>query len=171
MKGGGMYKVSEHVVHRFCGVCLVKDIAPLNPNDPESPIYYVLNPLFGEDSRNTVRVPVANPSSLRSPLTKEEAVRLIETWPNPEQSLYIVDSKRRKTCYQEALSTGDLTLIAPLLAGAMQRKKREGHLNSMDAQFVQRAEPLLYGEVSFALGIPYDEAMTYIHDHSKGIVD
>ena len=156
-----MHKVGDYVYHTHCGVCQIKEISALS-GDPSGNLYYVLTPLYGDDRNNIVRVPVSNPASLRRPLDKEGAIELIKTWPSPEEDLYILDSKKRKTAYEAAFNSGMIEDLATLLEGALQRKRRDTHLNSMDNQFVNRASPIVYGELSFALGIPYEEVVPYL---------
>ena len=156
-----MYAVNEYVFHLHCGVCRVRDIASL-PGDTSGNQYYVLSPLFGEDKSNIVRVPVWNAVSLRKPLSREEALDLVKNWPDVTKDLYVSDSKLRKQMYEQTLARGILSELAPLLEGAFQRKAKDGHLNSMDAQFVNRATPIVYGELSLALSIPFEEVQGYI---------
>lgn len=159
------YKVGQYVFHSHCGVCLVSDIAPLSP--AEETLYYVLKPLYGEDKGNIVRVPVTFLGSLRAPDTRERAEQLVRDWPDIHSDLYIKDSKLRKAAYDKGLKSGLIEELAPLLEGAFQRKKRDGHLNSMDAMFVSRAAPVVYGELAFLLDIPYEEVPAYILEHSR----
>ena len=158
-----MFDVNQYVFHLHCGICRVREISPL-PGDDSGTLYYVLSPLFGDDKGNIVRIPTTNTASLRQPLTKKEAQELVEHWPDVRKELYIVDSKLRKQLYEQSLSRGILSELAPLLEGAYQRKAKDGHLNSMDAQFVARATPIVYGELSVALGIPFEEVQTYIRE-------
>lgn len=156
-----MFKKNSYVFHKRVGICLINDISSL-PGDDSGNLYYVLAPLYGDDKGNIVRVPLANAISLSLPLSAEEAQRIVREWPNPDENHYVVDSKKRKTCYEESLGSGSIVALAPLLEGAMQRKKRDGHLNSMDGQFVGHAEPLVYGSIAHALNIPYEEVRGYI---------
>ena len=161
-----MYDIDTYVFHTHCGVCKVTAIEPLSGDD-SGVLYYVLAPLYGDDARNIVRVPVENPASLRRPLTKELAEELVRNWPNVKENLYITDSKARKQAYDTALRSGFVEDLATLMEGALQRKARDGHLNSMDAQFVARAMPIVYGELGFALGIPNEEVPAYIREHAQ----
>lgn len=158
------FGVNEYVFHKHCGVCLVQALAPL-PGVNNGILYYVLSPLFGDDKGSIVRVPVEGSTSLKSPIDKSEAMDLIARWPSPKKDIYITDSKLRKQSYESALKEGDLPNLIPLLQGAMQRKERDGHLNSMDSQFVNRAAPLVYGSISLALDINYDDVSRFIADH------
>lgn len=161
-----MYDIDSYVFHTHCGVCKVCAIEPLPGDDPDV-LYYVLTPFHGDDKHNILRVPVANPVSLRKPLTKELALQLIKNWPDITTNLYIVDSKARKTAYETALRSGLVEDLAFLLEGALQRKARDGHLNSMDAQFVAKASPIVYGELGFALEIPVEDVPAYIRSHAR----
>ena len=156
-----MFKKGTYVFHKRVGICLVEEISPL-PGNTSGNLYYVLSPLFGDDKGNKVRVPLMNAVSLSSPLTKDEADDIVRNWPDPDENHYVVDSKKRKTCYEETLGSGSISALAPLLEGAMQRKKKDGHLNSMDGQFVSRAEPLVYGSLAHALKIDYPDVRSYI---------
>ena len=69
--------------------------------------------------------------------------------------------------YESAISGGDLSALVPLLEGIKQRKLREGHLNSMDQQFLNRAEPILFGELSIALGIHYEDVDDFIRKNAR----
>ena len=160
-----MFEINEYVFHLHCGVCKIRDIATL-PGDDSGNKYYVLSPLFGDDKGNIVRVPVNNSASLRKPLDKDEAIRLVKNWPDIRKELYVTDSKLRKQLYEQTLSRGNLSELAPLLEGAYQRKAKDGHLNSMDAQFVSRAMPIVYGELGFALEMPVGQVPEYIRLHA-----
>ena len=161
-----MHKIGDYVYHTHCGVCQIKDIAVLS-GDHSGNQYYVLTPLYGDDKNNIVRVPVSNPVSLRRPLDREGAIALIQSWPSADNDFYILDSKKRKAAYEAAFQSGLIEDLAMLLEGALQRKRRDVHLNSMDSQFVNRASPIVYGELSFALGIPYEEVVPYLESLKK----
>ncbi len=152
----GEIAVGSKVFHRRSGLCLVQDVAPL-PGDASGTTYYVLRPQYGDEKGNIVRVPTENPIFLRPVIDKAKAKQYVADWPSFKEEHYIADSKKRKQSYEEALSKGDIYLMAPLIVGALQRKKRDGHLNSMDISFVNRAEPMVFGEISEALGISYQE--------------
>ncbi len=154
-------KVGDTVFHRRCGLCRIDDVAPL-PGDDPSFLYYVLSPLYGDEKGNIVRVPTANPIFLRPVITENAAKDYVDGWPSFKDDHYIADSKKRKQSYEEALSKGDIYLMAPLIVGAMQRKSRDGHLNSMDLSFVNKAQPMVFGELSLALGLSYDEVSSML---------
>ncbi|MBO5529494.1 MAG: CarD family transcriptional regulator [Bacilli bacterium] len=161
-----MYDIDTYVFHTHCGVCKVLSIEPLSGDDSGA-LYYVLAPFHGDDKNNIVRVPVDNPASLRKPLSKELAIDLIHNWPNIRENLYVTDSKQRKIAYENALRSGLVEDLAALMEGALQRKARDGHLNSMDSQFLARAQPIVYGELGFALNMPVEDVPNYIRENAK----
>ncbi|MCR5491696.1 MAG: hypothetical protein K6F32_06180 [Bacilli bacterium] len=142
-------------------MCHVDDIAALSGSVSQD-LYYVLQPLFGDSRNSIVRVPVNNAISLRPAMSKKEVEDALKLFPSFKKDLYITDSKARKVAYENALAAGDIVTMAPLLAGAKQRRQRDGHLNSMDGQFVAKAEPIVYGVISLGLDIPYEEVGAYI---------
>ncbi|MDO5330764.1 MAG: CarD family transcriptional regulator [Bacillota bacterium] len=155
------FKIQELVHHRHSGVCRVTDISTLSsmPNGPE---YYVLQPLFGEDKGTIVRVPTTNTVSLAPILSKEVAFDLVENWPKGD-NLYEADAKKRKQNYESAIASGEYLTFPRLLEGIRQKKAKEGKLNSMDQQFLSRAQPILYGEIASALGVQYEDVDGIIH--------
>lgn len=159
------FKIQQLVHHRHSGVCRVSDIAPLS-SMPEGPLYYVLQPLYGEDKGTTLRVPTLNSASLSEVLDKEQVKSLLESWPR-QDGLYEADAKKRKVNYANAISNGEYLSFPALLEGIRQKKAKEGKLNSMDQQFVARAQPILYGEIACALGISYEEVEALIHPNQK----
>ena len=161
-----MFDIDTYVFHTHCGVCKVVAIEPLSGDDSGN-LYYVLVPFHGDDKNNIVRVPVDNPASLRRPLNKETAAELIHNWPDISTNLYITDSKTRKLAYENALRSGFVEDLATLMEGALQRKARDGHLNSMDAQFLARAQPIVYGELGFALEMDVEKVPDYIRKNAR----
>jgi RNA polymerase-interacting CarD/CdnL/TRCF family regulator len=119
-----MFKVNDYVDHKHCGVCLIKDIAVMS-GDASGTQYYVLEPLFGEDKGTILRVPVSNSASLTAILSKQQALKLVQSWP-ALGDFYEMDSKKRKLAYESAISGGDLSALAPLLEGIKQRKLTRG---------------------------------------------
>ena len=160
-----MYKVNQLVDHRSSGVCRIQAINALS-SDEGAPLYYVITPLFGDEKGTIIRVPVSNDASLSPVMTREEAEDLLSCWPR-SGDLYEKDAKKRKDIYAEALRAGNVALLPRLLEGILQRKERDGKLNTMDQQFVNRATPILYGELSVALGIDYGEIESFIHPENN----
>lgn len=156
-----MFEKGSYIFHLRCGICRVDDIAPIS-GSASPDLYYVLQPLYGDSKNSIVCVPLANAASLRPALSKKDTEEALKMFPSFKKDLYITDSKARKVAYETALASGDIVQMAPLIAGAKQRRLRDGHLNSMDGQFVAKAEPIVYGVIATALGMPYEDIPSYI---------
>ena len=158
--------IGDYVFHTHCGVCRVEEIAPLSGDD-SGMLYFVLRPLYGDEKSTIVRVPLSRSDSLTAPMNKEEALQAVKEWPSTRTYIYVSDSKVRKSAYEASLKSGLVKDLAPLLEGAFQRKLKDGHLNSMDSQFVAKATPIVYGEHAFGLGIDYEDVPEFIRANAK----
>lgn len=159
------FEINSYVNHRRCGICRVLEISPI-PSDPNGTKYYVLQPLYGDDKNNLVRVPFDNPLSLREAMKKEEALSLIKTWPKDE-GYYESDAKKRKLLYESILSKGDIPSMPAILKGILVKREKDEKLNSMDQNFLNKARPIIYGEIANALGITYEEVEPFIEDYKE----
>lgn len=155
-----MFKVKQYVNHRYSGVCLVKDISPLL-NKPEGPDYYVLEPLYGEDYGSVVRVPVTNQTCIFPILSRKEVIGILKSFKKLKEG-YIEDTKLRKSTYEAYIASGQIEKIAQLLHFAVKKRDEEGKCNSLDKQFINKATPIVYGNFSVSLGMPYEKVERYI---------
>ena len=77
--------------------------------------------------------------------------------------------------YQEALgshSCSDLIeLVMSIYAKKQYVESRKRKFGQVDARFMKRAENLLYGEFSVALGIPFDDVQGYIAGRVSGAAE
>ena len=48
------------------------------------------------------------------------------------------------------------------MEGIHEKREKEGRLNSMDTQFLNKAEPIVYGMLSVALHIKYEDVDSFI---------
>ena len=149
-----MFEIGNVICHKRSGVCRVMDIAPLSTAE-NAPLYYVLQPLYGEDKGTLLRIPTSNTVSLSHVMSKEDADKIVAAWPKGKD-LYETDAKKRKKDYETAITTGDISMFPTLLEGIRQKKAKEGHLSSMDQQFLSRAQPIIYGMLATALGVPFE---------------
>ena len=65
--------------------------------------------------------------------------------------------------YQEVLQSHDCGDLVQLIKTVYAKSKRSGRrLSQVDQRYRKRAEELLHGELSVALGIPFHEVPAYI---------
>ena len=126
--------------------------------------YFRLRPLY---QSGTIPVSLDGKVFMRPVISKEEAEALIDAMPAmPAQNFHERNFTQLAAHYQQLLCSHDCADIAGLVV-SIQAKKRtaenEGRrFGQIDAKFMKRAETLLFGEFSPALGIPYDEVGPYI---------
>ena len=159
-----MYSVGELIVYGGTGVCRVEAVEEKQSPDSGKRMYYRLKPLYQSGS---ISVPVDGKVFMRPVISREEAEAIIDRLPDmPVQSLHERNFTQLAAHYQQLLCSHECSDVAGLVV-SIHAKKRESEragrrFGQVDAKFMKRAETLLYGEISAALGIPYDEVEPYI---------
>lgn len=159
-----MYTVGELIVYGGTGVCRVEAIEEKTQPDGSARGYYRLKPLY---QSGTISVPVDGKVFMRPVISREEAEALIDELPTmPAETLRERNFTQLAAHYQQLLCSHSCADIAGLVVSIRAKKlesERVGRrFGQVDAKFMKRAEILLYGEFSAALGIPYDEVEPYI---------
>ena len=160
-----MYKAGDFVVHKIDGLCRISEISTLDmPDSDSSTEYYFLVPTESPSSKIYVAVG-SGESSLREPISHDEAVQLIDSLPEIEQ-LPVPNEKLRQSAYNQALIQNDcqtlFSLIKTTYARKAERLSRGRSATSMDERFLKSAEKALYSELSYALGMKPDKITDYI---------
>lgn len=155
-----MYKINDVVVYRR-DVCRVTG---KKKSDFTGEMCYVLVPYDNTDNSVTMQVPVSNKAGhLRDLVTKEEISELIKNAPGIET----LESKPANMKSQYAtLMKGDsledlVCIIKTSYLRNDERLKNHKKLASIDAEYLDKAEKLLYSELSIALGKTYEESKKY----------
>ena len=154
-----MYQVDDIVVYRR-DVCKV---VGTQKNEMTQQMFYILVPYEKQDGSVRIQVPVNGTGLLRNVVTKEEVRQLIERTPYIET----LESKpaNMKSQYAAVLKGDSLTdLVCIIKTSFLRNKERlEQHkkLASIDDEYMQKAEHLLFSELSIALGMSYEEAKQY----------
>ena len=158
-----MYSVGDQIVYGGTGVCEVEAVEEKVVSGQVRQ-YYRLRPLY---QSGTISVPVDGKVFMRPVISKEEAEALIDAMPAmPAQNFHERNFTQLAAHYQQLLCSHDCADIAGLVVSIHAKKRtaeNEGRrFGQIDAKFMKRAETLLFGEFSAALGIPYDEVGPYI---------
>lgn len=170
-----MFRKGEYIIYGTTGVCHVEDVGiPEGLSAPQpGRTYYTLSPVF---SAGLIYIPTDSNAYMRPILTKEEAEALIRSIPQIDE--HICESKNPKelSCsYQAAIQSHDcadlLCLIKSVYLKIESCTARGRRPSQTDLRYRKRAEDLLYGELSVALGIPMDEVEPYIHQVVKSLED
>lgn len=159
-----MYQVGDFVIYGNTGVCQITEIKPLAYLGNEQ-MYYILTPVF---QNCTISTPVENRKVFMRPvISKEEAERLIEKIPSIHAQAYHNSVLRQLTDHYEAvLETHDCEALVELTMSIYSKKRvfeeQKRKFGAIDERFMKKAEELLFGELSVALGIPKGEVVDYI---------
>lgn len=160
-----MYKVGDFVVKATEGVCEIVAIEPLDMQGISKDTPYLhLVPV----ENRTVKLYLPETSGeekLRDVITKEDALRLIESIPKIEPAEIPFEKQRDKVYKEALLSSNPEKLVAVIKAIYERNEKRqsEGKKNgAVDEHFFKAAEERLYAELAFALGKDKEEMRDYI---------
>ena len=161
-----MYQVGDIILYGNTGVCKVTDIKPLDiSKSGQEELYYILKPLFHDYEVST---PVENNKIFMRPIiSKEEAERIIDLIPSMQAEAFHSRETRELTGHYEAsFLTHNLEDLIQLTMSIYAKKQAlEGQnkkIGALDEGFRKRAEELLFGELSAALGIPKEKVQEYI---------
>ena len=166
-----MFQQGDLVVYGATGVCRVEGLGNPDPRDRSGREFYLLKPLYQD---GVVYTPAEGGKvPMRPVMTRKEAIALIGAIPTIEPEVF-----RERTLqllsqrYQSMLQSGDsrdlLKLTMSVYRKRQQAEEQNRRLGMVDERFMKQAERLLYGELSVALGIPFDQVEPYIARRVNG---
>ena len=152
-----MYKINDYVIYRK-DVCRIIDIKEKNDTN-----YYVLVPI--DDNTLKIELPTDN-NILKELISEKEANNLIKKIPEIDQ--IECNEKLIENEYKQLLSTGNKEdLIKIIKTTYLRNKKRidnKKKISDKDNNYFNKAERILYNELSIVLNMSYDETKNYIID-------
>ena len=161
-----MFQPGELLVYGTTGVCRVEGVATPNLTRAEwGRQYYLLKPLYQD---GVIYTPVENTKiSIRPVMTREEANALIDQIPTMQAEACRAPTIQALTQhYQSVIHSGDrrdlIQLLMSIYAKQKQAEAQKRRLGMVDERYMKQAERLLYGELSAALNIPYEDVQPYI---------
>ena len=160
-----MYQVGDWIFYGNVGACQVIEVSERKlPGMDSEVLYYTLQPLSDSCSIST---PVNGKVFKRPLISRDEAEALIAAIPDIDAQAYHNPVLRQLSDhYESALNTHDcLSLIKMTMSIHAKREQAElqkRKLGAVDEKFMKRAEDLLFGELSIALGIEKDDVPAYI---------
>lgn len=138
------------MVYGSNGVCLVEAVVPVGK---EGRLHYVLSPLR---QSCTITTPVDNPKVFMRPLISGETARALLKQSGEAEPFYARRPRELTEHYDRLLKTFDTATVL-FLYRSIRRKEQElslekKRLGTVDESYLRRAEDLLLGELSVALG-------------------
>ena len=158
-----MFNVGEYLVYRK-DVCKVKDI-----KEKEGKEYYQLMPV--DDESLKIEVPIDN-ENLRCVISKVDLEELVNSIPNIDT----IDCSDRmiELEYRNLISTGSKEDLIKVIKTAYLRNKErlasKKKLSEKDTNYQEKAEKLLYNELSVVLNKTFDQVKEYIINKVEALV-
>lgn len=126
--------------------------------------YYDLRSLYPSCR---IKAPVDGKLPMRPVITRDEANALIDRIPSINAKPFSGrNAKELSEKYRTAVSSQDcldlIELTMSIYAKKQAAQKEKKKLDSIDQAFMKEGEALLFGELSVALGIPFEEVQPYI---------
>lgn len=161
-----MYQPGDMVVYGAAGVCRVEKVARPNLTGTDrNKEYYVLSPLHQD---GIIYTPVdSGKIPMRPVISAAEAEALIDLIPSIKADACRASSLQALAQhYQAAMRSSDcrdlVEVVKSIYAKRIQVESRKRRLGTIDERYMKQAERLLYGELSIALGIPFEDVQSYI---------
>ena len=161
-----MFQPGELLVYGTTGVCRVEEITtPDITRADRGRRYYLLKPLYQD---GVIYAPVdSDKVPIRPVISREEAEALIDLIPSIRAEAYHGPTLQALAQhYQSAVRSHDcrdlVELMMSIYAKRRQAEAQKRRLGMVDERFMKQAERLLYGELSVALDIPFDQVEPYI---------
>jgi CarD family transcriptional regulator len=159
-----MYQIGEFVLYGTQGVCSVTDITKKDFSGSEMN-YYVLKPVYQQDSVYFVPVEGMPSSRVRKILTRDEADKLLEVL--PLKSLLWVDNDTQRTkAYQDIINSGDriklLQLIETILTRRNEQTEKGKKLHQCDERILKTAVRIVHEELAQVFEMDPDDVGDYI---------
>lgn len=166
-----MLNIGETIIYGTNGACFIKNIETMNFGK-ESMEYYVLTPVFDENSK--IYVPVGSEAAntkMRKILSKDEFDSIILSL-KEEKTEWIDDDNERKKYGDSVIASGDRKEIM-LLIGMIYMKKQElkakkKHLYAIDEKLLNEGEKIIENELAYILGIEKEKVSSYIEEKING---
>lgn len=165
-----MWKIGDTVLYRSSGLCRIEDIKKENFSG-ECEEYYVLRPLH--DKNSSVLVPLSNEElcgKIMPLLTESEIDALIDTFP----SLFVEwenNDKLRAQKFRAMLETGDRQEVCAVIKAVWERRAYLAvtgkKSRASDDAIAEKAERILFDEISHVLKIPRENIVSYIEERLK----
>lgn len=156
-----MYIQGQKIIYGENGVCIIESIGPLNISDSSDTIYYHLKPLIGSGN---FFAPIDTQVFMRPLISKDAALSLINSIPSIEPA--ICDDPRFNhvdAFYKEQFRLHTPEAMVSIIKGVRERMADKKTRSTRAEATIKRAKEILYGELSAALSIDYNEVENFIY--------
>jgi CarD family transcriptional regulator len=168
-----MHSVGDLVVYGTVGVCKVEAIGvpPVSAIDATRS-YYTLAPLYKDGH---IYAPVDTCTFMRSVMSRDDALSLVGRIPTIDESIFETSQMGLlKEHYQALLHSHDCAdlvhIIKSIYVKGQALAENRRSLGNVEAQYMKRAEEMLYDELAVALDIPRGDVKGYVEGAVEGLL-
>lgn len=153
-----MFEQGDYIVYSSYGVCFIDEIVE-KIIDASKRLYYVLHPIHEANSR--ILTPVDNKKvKMRAIMTPDEAEEVLDNITSNDCNP-ILDRKQRDLAYTKILKEGNpdelAEIINALTIESHEKEIDKKKVSATDKKYLDKAESLLYSELSISLSMDIDE--------------
>ncbi len=163
-----LFHKGDKIFYGQTGVCVVEDVSEKVLTKNLKKLYYTLRPVYQQN--NIIYAPVESDKVfMRKVISKDTAERLIRQVPELCEKALEVDGEEDYKACLESHSCEELLELAVKIYSKKQAARRiKKKLGFIDEKYLRRAEELLFGELSIALGVSPDEVPGILFEGIKG---
>lgn len=153
-----MFKQGDYIMYSNYGACFIDDIVEKTIGN-ETKLFYILHPVSEDKTR--ILTPINNKKvKMRAIMPQEEAKRIMNAIINRNVNL-ITDRRQREKTYNQILKEGNpseiVEIINALILEENEKLKAGKNITVADKRYLEKAEKLLYSELSICLNIEIDQ--------------
>ena len=167
-----MFAVGDRVVHSDYGICRITAVSKRQfPGQPEKD-YYEMVPLTDDGYGTTFYTAVDHGGRLRSPMTQEQILEMIDSMPEIEPMTIastgnrMLDMENIKNSYNALMRSGNprdwVQLLRTIYRKGKELSVKKKRISEYESHARDNSERLLYGEISGVMDIPFHSVEHFI---------
>lgn len=161
-----MFQIGNFVLSATNGICEIADMVNMNISGSNRN-YFLLIPVEEQTAKVYIPVDVAK-DRIRLVLSKDEALEVIKSIPEIEET-WVENDKERERTYKDAMGSRDpkrlISIIKTLYRRKMERLDAGKKCTAVDERYFKLAENQLFAELAFALGEPKQNMKQFIKEN------
>ena len=167
-----MFAVGDRVVHNEHGICRITGITTRQFPGQDKKDYYEMVPLADDGYGTTFYTAVDHDGRLRSPMTQEQILEMIDSMPTIEPLSItptgnrMLDMENIKNAYNALMRSGNpsdwVQLLRTIYRKGKQLSAQRKRITEFESHARDNSERLLYGEIAGVMDIPVHSVERFI---------